>query len=180
MMYVVTGGSGSGKSAYAEAIVQDISCGERVYLATMKVYGEEGQAKVQRHIELRAQKGFFTIEKIQSIGDIVPDIAGRRVTLLLEDLPNLLANELYDDVGHQSDTAKTIDKIYADVSAVYGACENMVIVTGEVFSDGNSYDKSTMDYIHALGRLNCLFAERADSVVEVVCGIPLIVKEKND
>ena len=54
----VTGGSGSGKSAFAEQQVVDSGIARRIYLATMEAYGEEGRARVERHRALRAGKGF--------------------------------------------------------------------------------------------------------------------------
>ena len=45
MFHVVTGGSGSGKSAYAESLLY--SCeGIRYYIATMQIYDAEGEKKV--------------------------------------------------------------------------------------------------------------------------------------
>ena len=43
MIYLVTGGSGSGKSEYAEHLVMSSGCTVRYYVATMTVYGEEGE-----------------------------------------------------------------------------------------------------------------------------------------
>ena len=62
MVRFVYGGSGSGKSAFAEQLV--VSCGaeRKYYVATMKVYGDEGRRKVARHQKLRENKGFVTIE----------------------------------------------------------------------------------------------------------------------
>lgn len=43
MMVVVTGASGSGKSEYAEGVAVKLAGkGDLYYLATMRVYGEEG------------------------------------------------------------------------------------------------------------------------------------------
>ena len=48
MITLVTGGSGSGKSAYAESLLS--SCeGIRYYIATMQIYDAEGEKKVERH-----------------------------------------------------------------------------------------------------------------------------------
>lgn len=69
MMVVVTGGSGSGKSAYAESLFQDFS-GEKIYIATMQVYDEEGKAKVARHRKLREGKGFLTVESQRNVGEL--------------------------------------------------------------------------------------------------------------
>ena len=51
MITLVTGGSGSGKSAYAESLLY--SCeGIRYYIATMQIYDAEGEKKVERHRKL--------------------------------------------------------------------------------------------------------------------------------
>ena len=62
MMILVTGGSGSGKSAFAEDCV--VSCGEteRIYIATMYPFDEESRRRVQRHQKMRQGKGFETVE----------------------------------------------------------------------------------------------------------------------
>lgn len=46
MLVLITGGSGSGKSAYAEDYLTKLSKKERkYYIATMQVYDEEGKKK---------------------------------------------------------------------------------------------------------------------------------------
>ena len=49
-------------------------------------------------------------------------------------------------------------------------------MTNNVFEDGVSYDQSTMNYIKAMGVVNRGLAAIAESVVEVVAGIPVAVK----
>ena len=60
--------------------------------------------------------------------------------------------------------------------AVVFRCSHLVIVTNEVFSDGCEYDDSTTDYIRRLGELNVKLAKAADTVVEVVYTIPVVLK----
>ena len=68
MIYLVTGGSGSGKSAYAESLLSGFeNIRSRYYIATMQVYGEEGKKRVERHRRLRAGKGFITSEQTVQI-----------------------------------------------------------------------------------------------------------------
>ena len=62
MMTVVTGGSGSGKSAFAEDKILSFGPGERFYIATMHPYDEESHKRVARHQRMRAGKGFETVE----------------------------------------------------------------------------------------------------------------------
>lgn len=68
MIALVIGGSGSGKSAYAEQMaVKAAGNGSLYYVATMQVYDEEGKKKVERHQKMRAGKGFLTIEQPRNL-----------------------------------------------------------------------------------------------------------------
>ena len=49
-------------------------------------------------------------------------------------------------------------------------------MTNDVGSDGVDYDASTAAYIEALGRINAALAARADTVLELVAGIPIPLK----
>ena len=103
-MILVIGGSGSGKSAYAEKVALECQKEKRhFYLATMHVFGEEGQKKVERHKRMRAGKGFVTIEQPTDIMQCLPALreAGGGV-VLLECMSNLTANELYDEAGNMN------------------------------------------------------------------------------
>ena len=46
MFQIVTGGSGSGKSAFAEALAMELG-EKRYYIATMYPFGEESRKKLQ-------------------------------------------------------------------------------------------------------------------------------------
>ena len=96
MIALIIGGSGSGKSAYAEKLVKQISQNNRIYIATMRVWDKESENRVERHRTQRAELGFETIECPVNLGDIqLPEDA----TVLLEDIPNLVANEMFDENG---------------------------------------------------------------------------------
>ena len=50
MMILILGGSGSGKSAYAEDyLLRTAGDKKKYYIATMQIWDEEMQAKVARH-----------------------------------------------------------------------------------------------------------------------------------
>lgn len=181
MMVVVTGGSGSGKSAYAEALFQEFS-GEKIYIATMQVYDEEGKAKVARHRKLREGKGFLTVESQRNVGELFeeatfPDAKNpeNEKSALLECVSNLTANEMFREDGIVA-CKQVADKIIEDIQKINSRLNNLVIVTNNVFEDGITYDSTTMDYLNAMGQINAAIAKQADQVIEVVCGIPVRVK----
>ena len=96
MFYVVTGGSGSGKSAYAENLVLSLGEGRRIYIATMMSFDDESTKRIARHRKMREGKQFETVECYTGLDSIrlkKDDI------VLLECMSNLAANEMYAQGG---------------------------------------------------------------------------------
>jgi adenosylcobinamide kinase/adenosylcobinamide-phosphate guanylyltransferase len=177
MFILVTGVSGSGKSEYAENLAVKLAGkAEKIYIATMQPFGEEGAERIKRHHSLRAGKGFTTVEKYTDVGEV--DLCENK-TALLECMSNLLANEMYGQKEQQTACFECTKKIIQDCLALYDKCENLIIVTNEVFSDGCSYDESTRQYIDNLGKINTELATKADIVVEVIYSVPYFWKGGN-
>ncbi|WP_444659333.1 bifunctional adenosylcobinamide kinase/adenosylcobinamide-phosphate guanylyltransferase [Caproiciproducens sp. R2] len=178
MVVLITGGSGSGKSAYAEkAAVSLAGKGTLYYLATMKVSDGESRKKVDRHRGLRAGKGFLTIEQPADILRAVPRMNRGKGTVLLECLSNLAANEMFASKEIRCDK-EAADQLCAELCSLAEHTEHLVIVTNNVFEDGVPYDETTRAYMEALGKVNAFLAARADAVTEVVVGIPVSIKGK--
>ena len=96
-MLLVCGGAASGKSAYAESMLCRLSRdAPRIYLATMMPFGDGAASRIARHRAQRAGAGFETRECPCGLPDVSvpPDSA-----VLLEDIGNLCANELFDPAG---------------------------------------------------------------------------------
>lgn len=198
MLYIVTGGSGSGKSEYAEQTA--VQCRNRTggtlwYLATMRIWDDEGRKRVERHRRMRAAKGFETIERYTGLEtlelretfeelnpagldaeqetDSLKYWESRRVAqkqvLLLECMSNLVLDEFYD----QENGAE--ERILQGIKHLQKQCGDLIIVTNEIFSDGVTYEPESERYIELLGRINRELGQMADSVTEVVYGIPLAV-----
>ena len=169
MLTLVLGGAASGKSEYAESLVLQTT-GPRFYLATMQVWDAECAARVEKHRRMRAEKRFETVECPLHLNAVRLPARG---TALLEDLGNLTANELYDPAGAGENAAGAI---LTGLDSLAAQCENLIVVSNEVFSGGADYAGDTERYLLALARVNNAFAARADRVVRVVCGIPVYYK----
>lgn len=171
MLILVSGGSGSGKSEFAEGLVVSSGLSERVYLATMQVWDEESVRRVERHRQMRAGKGFDTLECPTGLDRLeVP----AHSAVLLEDLSNLSANEYFVPEGGGK---AAFDRVLAGIQRAAASAELLVVVTNELFSDGMRYDPETAAYLELLAGLNRAIAAQADQVYEVVCGIPVAWKE---
>ena len=167
MMTVVTGGSGSGKSAFAEDKIVSFGPAKRIYIATMHPYDEESHKRVARHRKMRAGKGFETVERYTGLNELV---LPKGSVVLLECMSNLVANEMFREDGFHPEVA---GEITDGVKNILSQAEHVVIVTNEIFSDGILYEGESEKYKEQLGQINCNLAEMADSVVEVVYGIPV-------
>ena len=171
MLILVSGGSASGKSEFAEGLVTASGLTERIYLATMQVWDAESVRRVERHRAMRAGKGFQTLECPTGLDklEVPPGSA-----ILLEDLSNLSANEYF---APQGGGKAAFDRVLAGIAKAAHRADLLVVVTNELFSDGVRYDPETAAYLELLADLNRAIAAQADQVYEVVCGIPVAWKE---
>ncbi len=151
MTALVFGGAASGKSECGEKLVCSLPrTGELIYLATMEPFGPEAEARIRRHRELRAGRGFSTLERAR-------DLAGRPLpsggTVLLEDLGNLAANELFS--GTDMDPEGAFLRIRDGLQAVRVQSEHLVVISNDLHREAAAW---------------------ADQVVAGVCGLPVIWK----
>ena len=175
-LILVTGGSGSGKSAFAERTLLSLAEGRSVYLATMEEGDEESLGRIARHREMRtrhgaaAGKAFVTVERPVDIGGAAVEDGD---CVLLEDLGNLLSNEIWSPAG-AGEGAETA--ILAGIDAILDRAAVLVVVSNELFSDGTEWTGDMDRYVRGLGRLHQALAQRSETVAEVVCGIPVYHK----
>lgn len=171
MLELVTGGSGSGKSAYAESRICEWNRQDPkplFYIATMYPYGEETEKKIERHRMLRKGKGFETLEWYTGLKQHLEEGSLKGADVLLECMSNLVANEMYMEsgAGCHADQA-----ILEGIQELNRQCANVVIVTNEVFSESVPDSPEMKEYKRILGRINCEIAVMADQVTEVIYGI---------
>lgn len=170
MLILVSGGSGSGKSGFAEDLVLKLHKKPCLYIATMVPFDEECDRRIMRHRRMRADKGFDTLECYLDLKS--RDVTGYG-TVLLECMSNLTANEIYQEGGAGS---RCVEEILTGIRHIYSQCTHLIVVTNEIFSDGIEYEEETRKYQACLGQINQKIAAWADLVVEVVYSVPVLHK----
>lgn len=163
---LILGGAASGKTAFAESLVQRTgrSC---VYIATAEAHDDEMRAKIDAHREARGA-GWSTHEVPLDLGRALAAISGDQAVLV--DCATLwLSNHMLAD----SDLAEAEAGLMAGLAL---CAAPVVIVTNEV---GQSVVPETTlgrRFQSAQGRLNQKLAARADLVVQVIAGLPRTLK----
>jgi len=166
---LVTGGSRSGKTAFALELARRHT--RRVYLATAQALDEEMAARIQRH---RAERdgAFETLEEPFDPATTLRRLPAGTETVLMDCLTVWLGN-LMHRYGPQP-------KPYAEVGAFLAALEKppceLIIVTNEIGSGIIPADAATRCFRDHAGWLNQDVGRLADRVYLVACGLPLTLK----
>lgn len=176
MLVLISGGAGSGKSAFAEDFITEQRESHLksplLYIATMKLWDEECVKRAERHQKIRSGKGFTTLECPTNLENSnIP----QNSSVLLEDLSNLLANETF---GGKNEDSTSFERVLNGIKKLWQQSKLTVIVTNELFSDGIIYPKETADFLGDLGKLNQEIAKLSTEVYEVVAGIPICIKRE--
>ena len=215
MFITVTGGSGSGKSAFAEKCALLLAHGDAAPLPEDKSYGDITGKESGPALFLSAEAGKTAeeprpgnpvylatmnpagrVERQRQLTGISREkILGR--TVLVEDLSNLIANELFsgedpdggawqgpgdpgDGAFLSEKTERTCREIREGIAFLRSQAGHLILVMNEIFSDGIRYDPQTDQFLRAAGLLSRDFVSLADLSYEVVFGIPLALKKEGE
>jgi len=169
---LVLGGARSGKSRYAEALVEGAAgCG--AYCATAEAGDDEMAARIAAHRARRdsAGRGAFwqTIEAPLAVAHTIATAATPARPLLVDCLTLWLSNLMLAEAP--------IDEEIATLrSALRDATGPIVLVANEVGLGLVPDTPLGRDFRDAAGRLNQEIAALADRVVFVAAGLPLVLK----
>ncbi|MCF7548141.1 MULTISPECIES: bifunctional adenosylcobinamide kinase/adenosylcobinamide-phosphate guanylyltransferase [Pseudonocardia] len=169
MRTLVLGGTRSGKSAHAEALLP--ADAPVRYLATARRYPDDADwdARIARHVA-RRPPSWTTVES----PDLPVELA-RPGPVLVDDLATWVTG-LLDDAGAWSDPAATID-VSPLVEAVRRfAGDRLVLVSAEVGLGVVPPTRAGRVFRDELGALNAALAQVCDEVVLLVAGLPLWLK----
>lgn len=165
---LVLGGARSGKSRFAEALVE-ASGREAVYLATGRAFDAEMTARIAEHRDRRGA-GWSTVEAPLELGRAIGREARPGAAILVDCLTLWITNLMLE----ARDVARECDRL---TDALRGglACP-VVLVSSEVglgIVPDNAMARAFRD--HA-GRLHQSVAALAQRVVFVAAGLPLVLK----
>lgn len=164
---MVIGGAASGKSAFAEAFV--IAQGKpRVYLATAQAFDDEMASKISEHKAARAADGWTTLEEPLEVAERLLHMPPGE-TVLLDCATMWLSNQM-----NSSDDIRP--KIDALCAAMLDSPAHITVVTNEVGQGIVPDNALARRFRNLQGNLNYSLAKNCDLVVQVVAGLPNVLK----
>ena len=164
---LVLGGARSGKSAFAEGLVETASP-TRLYIATGQAWDEEMRERIASHQSRRGQ-GWETIEAPLDLAQALAENVRPDRPVLVDCLTLWVTNLMLGE----HDIARAFDELLATLGRLNGP---VVFVSNEVglgIVPDNAMARAFRD--HA-GRLHQLIASLADDVYFVTAGLPLKMK----
>ena len=177
---LITGGSRSGKSTFAEKILEKED--DVLYIATAVVTDSEMEKRIEKHKLRRNQKwetyeGFTKLDqaiKKSSRKYIMLECIGTMVTNIIFEKNYDFDNITSDDIEKlEKDIIKEVDNI---ISSVKHSDKHILIVTNEVGYSVVSEYKLSRIFVDILGRVNQFIARVSDEVYMVACGLPIKLK----
>ena len=163
---LITGGTRSGKSRYAEQLALSLSAAP-VYVATAHVWDEEFRERVRKHQERRGPE-WTNIEEERHLSR--HDLTGRVAVI---DCITLWATNFFFE-QEQVETAFEALKREFDLFTAHDA--TYIFVTNEIGMGGISENDVQRRFTDLQGWMNQYVAQRADKVVLMVSGIAVKIK----
>jgi len=164
---LVLGGAGSGKSLYAENLMNDYP--DCLYIATAEARDRDMQHRIHKHQQRRGEQWQLIEEKID-IAEIIAAKARPKRPLLVDCLTLWLANLLETE----NNPELAFHKLAEVLKSVTGP---VVLVSNEVGLGGIAATAETRKFMDHQGRLNQVIANVADRVILVIAGQALTLKE---
>ena len=170
---LVLGGAKSGKSRISLEICNNLD-GKRIFIATAQALDDEMQERIQRHREERGEQ-WDTIEEPTEIVDKIQEIDSAETVILLDCLTLWISN-LFMKYGDQRQAVQLdVDEFMEQISKIKG---RIIIVSNEVGMGIVPDNELARFYRDIAGSLNQRIANTARKVINVMAGIPLVLKDE--
>ena len=165
-----TGGSRSGKSRHAMNAA--LKYHKRAFIATAPVCDEEMEQRIAAH---RAERGdrFTTIEEPTDIAAAIASVPPETEVILLDCLTVWAGNLMHK---HNSSEVSSLPELEALFNLLSNPPLDIILVTNEVGSGIIPANVMARQFRDLAGTINQKVAEKADTVILCVSGIPLTIK----
>ncbi len=176
-LILIMGGARSGKSDYAEKLAANFGR-HVIYIATAEAGDEEMAARIEAHRQARPAE-WRTLETPRNVGKALASINGQPEALLLDCMTVLVSNII---LAMEEEPQAAIEvAIRAEIGSIVEVHQQLevplIVVSNEVGLGLVPPYPLGRVYRDVLGRANQHLAALADTVLFMVAGLPMTVKD---
>lgn len=164
----MVGGVRSGKSRYAEALIQRYPYRNKYYIATAMAFDEEMTQRIHQHQMDRGSE-WMTVEAPYELGTIQFESDS---VALLECLTVYVSNLQYNNIAHFD-----AEKIVKEILEVSLKVKHLIVVSNDLFEGYYlNYSAETLEYLKVLSEVHKALAKEFDQVIEMKYSVPKEMK----
>ena len=167
MIILITGGTRSGKSSYAQKLALEMSSNP-VYVATAKVWDEDFKERVDKHKSSRDER-WINMEEQRNVSDL--PLSGK---VAVVDCVTLWLTNFFSDHKYQIDPS--LVAIQKEIDAMKEMDASYIIITNEIGMGVHAETEIGRKFTDLQGWANQYIASIADKVIFMVSGIPVTIK----
>lgn len=164
---LITGGTRSGKSSYAQKLAESKSKNP-VYLATARVWDEDFRLRIERHQNDRGPH-WINIEQEKELSAC--DVDGQ--TVLLDCITLWLTNIFFDN---QFNADHSLEEAKAEWDRFAQKNMKLIVVSNELGMGVHPVEESARKFADMQGWMNQYIAQMSDEVFLMISGIPVKIK----
>lgn len=166
---LILGGARSGKSAFAESLVED-SGRSKIYIATSEIWDDEMQSRVDLHKQRRGDD-WVVVEEPLDLKAAIAKHAGSSTCILVDCLTLWLTNLMMAERSIEEECAE----LTSSLTRLGGDC-SVLLVSNEVGQGIVPADKMARQFRDYAGRLHQNLAAAVPHVWFVTAGLPQKLK----
>lgn len=167
MIHYISGGERSGKSSYAQKLAESLS-DTPIYLATSRIWDEDFQQRVDRHVSDRDER-WTTVEEEKWLSKVISE----KQTVVIDCVTLWLTN-FYVDTKYDIEKALEIAK--EEINKLVEIDANIIIISNEIGMGLHANSESGRKFTQLQGWTNQHIAKLADKATFMVSGLPLTLK----
>jgi adenosylcobinamide kinase/adenosylcobinamide-phosphate guanylyltransferase len=171
MIILVTGGTRSGKSSYAQAAALSLT-NSPIYIATAKIWDDDFEKRVTRHKNDRDHR-WINIEEQKAVSNLNID---NKICVI--DCVTLWLTNFFIDAKNDIDTTLQLFKI--EINALSKKQGTFIIITNEIGMGIHAQTDIGRKFTDLQGWANQYIASLANTVILMVSGIPVTIKNKSN
>ena len=168
---LITGGARSGKSRYALDLARQYPA-PRAFIATAEAFDDDMRARIERHRQERAAD-FLTVESPLDPAEVLAGLSAEVHVVILDCLTVWLGNLVH----HNPDRSEPRIQIDRFLTVLKRPPCDLIVVTNEVGMGIIPHNDLARRFRDEAGRLNQQVAAKAERVILMVSGYPVMVKE---